>query len=331
MTLRLILNIALLLVLGFCVLPELVWFQLSITLALFLELWLTIALWRRIRKRPVSTPTWQSAAQRALGVVGILGWGTVIGLYASSQYWPATVGRYELSNGKQTVIFQGVAHIAVPDLYNTIEADLRARTQEDYVLYYEGIQPGKAENVQKLAVMVGSKFTQNSYPQVAKALGLEAQDQQRFINIQKDRAQVADMTVDEFVAAYEHRFGPIDLPALNPAQAHKNAETPDHFAAFANNMAAYSAEEQAKIQPIAHALMSVMLHLAPRIMAHQKLFQVALDTRNEHVVKQILANPQDTKIYLLYGDAHLPGVLKGLQAHDASWKMHSQTRLKIFK
>lgn len=52
--------------------------------------------------------------------------------------------------------------------------------------------------------------------------------------------------------------------------------------------------------------------------ANGPLFEVILDTRNEHIAQEILESEFD-KIFMTYGMLHFQGILDILKSHDPKW------------
>ncbi len=54
---------------------------------------------------------------------------------------PTALPLATLSNGKKTVVFQGMQHIGSEDFYKAVVFDLEKALSEGYTLFYEGVQP----------------------------------------------------------------------------------------------------------------------------------------------------------------------------------------------
>lgn len=69
---------------------------------------------------------------------------------------PATLPRITITNGDKTVIFQSMMHIASPEFYTDIEADMRQLANEDYIFLYEGVKADSPESLEKLSTLMGT-------------------------------------------------------------------------------------------------------------------------------------------------------------------------------
>ena len=54
-----------------------------------------------------------------------------------SNTFPSALSRITLSNGKRTIVFMEMSHIATPRFYETIRQDLERLTASGYTLYSE--------------------------------------------------------------------------------------------------------------------------------------------------------------------------------------------------
>jgi len=59
---------------------------------------------------------------------------------------PAKFPLYEISNGEKTVLFQTMSHIASPEFCKEVQKEIYTAKNNGYVLFYEGVKPGKPEN-----------------------------------------------------------------------------------------------------------------------------------------------------------------------------------------
>lgn len=48
-------------------------------------------------------------------------------IYGFNEWWPGTLTRYELTNGKKTIVFQSMSHLASSEFYDEVKEDIQAR------------------------------------------------------------------------------------------------------------------------------------------------------------------------------------------------------------
>ena len=240
---------------------------------------------------------------------------------------PPLLPQATLSNGKKTVVFQGMVHVGMESFYKSVVYDLEEALSDGYRLYYEGVQPSPgegdawfaeqlagggdlAENYKTLADACGVKFQIDYF-------GLMALDAQQ----NPERHVAADVTSLEMKQEYDR------LMATDPAFAEqvRDQETPsstdtgDPIALLLDWHAAATDEQKKLIGILCRGAFAIALgdqsEHEPR-----PLDKVILDFRNRQLAQRIVADDSQ-RIYITYGAAHLPGVLAALQAADPAWQI----------
>ena len=57
--------------------------------------------------------------------------------YYQNEINPAYLPRYTITNGKKTVVFQTMAHIATDRFYTQVQSNIKAAKKSGYVLFFE--------------------------------------------------------------------------------------------------------------------------------------------------------------------------------------------------
>lgn len=120
------------------------WMIVSVVgVGVFLGALLFLPRWQAKRRDPVySMP--RSFAVFVLG--GVL---AATGLVSRPIYYlafwvqsgPTAVPLVTVSNGRKTLVFQGMQHVGSEDFYKSVVFDLEKALTDGYALFYEGVQP----------------------------------------------------------------------------------------------------------------------------------------------------------------------------------------------
>ncbi len=196
------------------------------------------------------------------------------------------VDLHTISNGKQTVQFIPMIHIAKPEFYENVKASIGEAKKEGYVLYYEWIDFDDASLETKLKIreMVGLIPSPEGYANVLAPLvenGYVVQTEEMFLGIVNNKDENTDIDATELVNTYEKRYGEISITDEN-----RNLPLTEQYKAT-----------QSK----------------------KDVHAILLDYRNEHLVDEILKRA-DEKVIVIYGAEHQKGIFKLLQESDASWE-----------
>lgn len=239
---------------------------------------------------------------------------------------PVTVPLATLSNGKKTVVFQGMMHIGTESFYKGVVYDLERALTEGYVIFYEGVVPDPSAEAWFSQTLAGGGDLSANYTALGRACGLDFQ-MNYFTLLDADKAArperhvAADVTTGDMKREYER------LIRTDPA-----------FAAYARS--ADVTRDEASGANMAKALawldrttpgQQVLIGTACRgvlnmITAHDDesdpINKVVIDYRNRELAARIARSPAD-KIYVTYGAGHLPGLLRDLKVMDPAWEIKS--------
>ncbi|MNY07205.1 hypothetical protein D3C86_1400000 [compost metagenome] len=121
---------------------------------------------------------------------------------------PVTVPLATLSNGKKTVVFQGMMHIGTESFYMGVVYDLERALTEDYVLFYEGVQPDPSAEAWFSQTLAGGGDLSANHTALGKACGLDFQlNYFTLLDVDKaahpERHVTADVTTGDMKREYE--------------------------------------------------------------------------------------------------------------------------------
>ena len=116
--------------------------------------WIIRRLFRGQRQQRVSTSYLRGWVGLTF-LLSILVATPIYGIALITELRPLIVPQAELSNGKKTVVFQGMMHIGSEGFYKGVVYDIENALSQGYVIYYEGVRPSTPEaaaSVQKRSI-----------------------------------------------------------------------------------------------------------------------------------------------------------------------------------
>ncbi len=131
--------------LGFAVVGVLPWWMMALVALAGMVLGLVTYLprWLIRRNNPAFSPRWTMLKHVVGGMLAMTGIIAVPFIYLT--YWvtsgPVALPLATLSDGKKTIVFQGMQHVGSEDFYKSVVFDLEKALTEGYTLFYEGVQP----------------------------------------------------------------------------------------------------------------------------------------------------------------------------------------------
>jgi len=255
---------------------------------------------------------------------------------------PALVPQVTLTNGRKTVIFQGMLHVASENFYKAVIYDVEKAIADGYVLYYEAVQtetPESKEFFAKLTTaLTGGADLSGAYKAMSEACGLKFQSDY-FTLLEADKKEhperhvIADVDAIELKREYER------LMNTDPAFAQLHADDFKEPAADGNtaaNMASViewmnsGSEGQRKLSGIACRGWMTLSYGPKENEEPGKFEPIILDFRNRVLATRIIEDPHD-RIFITYGSKHLTGVVELLQAQDPTWKVVSVKWLRTIE
>ena len=234
-----------------------------------------------------------------------------------------------LTNGKKTVVYQGMQHIGSENFYKSVIYDVEKAIAEGYVIYYEAVQtatPESREFFGKLssALTGGQTDLAGAYKALGEACGLKFQSEY-FTLLEADKKEHPERHVIADVDALDMKHEYERLLRTDPefAKAHADdfkvvpEQDSSKTAAQAVEWLESGSEGQKRLAGI--VCRGVMtLTLTPQKKRPGKFDPIIIDFRNRALAKRIIEDPHD-KIFITYGANHLPGVFELLKQQDPKW------------
>lgn len=285
-------------------------------------------LWLRMRGR--------ARTRRALGAAAAAGGLLLTGLTALPLYWlvlqpalnPLLMPRVTMTDGRRTLVFQGMAHIGSALFYRSVAFDMLRAREAGSVLYFEGVLGGTPEAKAWFDTAVGAGVGLNEdYARIARVCGLHFQND--FLNaLIRDSGPHPERTVDADVSETEMMLEWQRLVAQTPqladdlARAHAGAEGgPSGLDRVADMLDRVGPRQQPFVGAACRGLITYALG---RPESPDVLNPVVLDFRNRKLAERVMASPADA-LYLVYGAGHLPGFVEELRRLDPAWKISGAT------
>ena len=267
------------------------------------------------------------------GVLAALGIAALPFFYMA--FWvtsgPTAMPLAALTNGKKTLVFQGMQHVGSEDFYKSVVFDLEKALTEGYTLFYEGVQPvpGRPDLTQWFTeTLLGSKKDLSAgYTQLANSCGLTFQ-LTYFEPLLADKAiyparhVTADVTYGEMKAEFDRlmREDPAFAQAI-AARAAKKSDDDDTTLAMLSSVSRATQDQKRLVGILCRGFMG--MSIAGTIGSKDATLEpVILDFRNRALARFVAESPAE-KIYITYGAAHFPGFLKELQALDPAIRIQS--------
>lgn len=253
-------------------------------------------------------------------------------MYYQNSISPAMMPKYILSNGKQTIVFQAMSHIASDDFYNNIRRDIRWHKQRWYVLYYEGVTPGTEENTNEFNKALGINFTPELYNNFSKLYWVVAQDNSDFLNLENNLDYNVDIDINQIMEIYRAKTA--DWEDTQKTSFLQSKGTQDINALIINQLAELNDKQLTALRYINQSLLNFMIkqenlrNLIVEKALNKDLFSIILDERNKHIVHEIESR-WDDKIFIIYGLMHFNWVLELLQGQDPDWKIIDTTHSQL--
>lgn len=188
----------------------------------------------------------------------------------------------EFSNGTKTVTYIPMIHIAKEEFYKGVADEVREAKKQGATLFYEYVDFDTLSEADKRKArrMVGILPTPEQYAEIAEGTGYVGQSNDDYLGLVNDKDVDVDITAEDLIAAYEDKFGPIEVTGEDAT--------------------------------------SDLSEPATSVLPQDQVQQVVLDARNQ-VVADAIAQGPDT-VVLLFGAAHGPGIFADLQAQDPNWQ-----------
>lgn len=272
-----------------------------------------------------------SYVKAVLGTLFVLGIVVALPIYYAAvltSLKPLTVPQATLSNGKTTVVFQGMMHVGSEPFYKGVVYDLEKALTEGYVLYYEGIQPAPEGDKWFSDTLAGGGDLSANYQMLSDVCGLKFQlDYFRMLSgdmiARPERHITADVTTADMMHEYQRLVAtdPAFAARVRPAKADAEAiaEQADGLSTVINLLVGGTPEQK---RIAGYACRGFLTWTLGRQQAPSPLDPVVLDYRNRALAERIAREPNPL-IYITYGAGHLSGLLNDLKAIDPAWEVKS--------
>lgn len=286
----------------------------------------------RRKRAPAFTRSWVKTAIMMSLALGIALAAPILYFATITQTTPALVPQATLSDGRRTIVFQGMQHVGIERFYKSVVYDLEDALSRGYVLYYEGVKPADAASNAWLAnIVTGGTDLASSYRTLGSLCGLQFQSDY-FGMLGRDAQAhpashvVADVDTAQLKAEYE-RLMLSDPSFVHAMRAKSDKAAPgEGGAAGMEKIVAFLKAGTTGQREIAGILcrgfMTRAMTRASSPQSTDELDKLIVDFRNRALVDRLLAD-NHSEIYLTYGAKHLPGVLRLLQRNDPKWRITS--------
>ena len=293
--------------------------------------WLMRRVFRWARERSFIR-IWVKAGFAALFVLGILVAAPVYYLLVTTESDPVVVPTVVMSNGKKTLVFQGMQHVGIERFYKAVVHDLENALGDGFVLYYEGVNKSTPDADQWFAqTRADGKDFGAGYRELGQICGLHYQNDYFTLLAADMQARPAlHVTADVDTADLKREYDRLlavdptfaaSMRSRDAAVARVNQAGARRIAAFVSWQKKGTEEQKALADIVCRGVMTVVMRRAMND-SSDPLTPVVLEFRNRELVRRIVEESRD-KIYVTYGAAHVPGVIALLQQRDAGWKVQS--------
>ena len=242
---------------------------------------------------------------------------------------PMSVPKVSMTNGKKTIVFQGMMHIGAETFYKSIAYDVERAIADGYHVHFEGIKESPGEGDQFLAnYLGGGNAINDNYKAISDICGLKFQKDYFGImeeHAKKNPSQVRETDVSSLDLKTEYnrlvQTDPEFAAAEGPqAQKTKTADKEGEYIAAVLALLHHSTPQQQKLVGIiGRGFINTVMSVAATNSQKNKLI---LHYRNRFLTNQVLKDEHD-RIYILYGVAHIQGVVELLRSVDPGWKIGS--------
>lgn len=278
----------------------------------------------------------RTRTRRALGAAALAGGMLLTGLLALPLYWlvlqpalnPLLMPRVTMTDGRRTLVFQGMAHIGSALFYRSVAFDLMRAREAGSVLYFEGVLGGTPDAKAWFDAAVGAGDGLNEdYARIARVCGLHFQNDVldaliRDSGPHPERTVDADVSETEMMIVWQRLVA--QQPQLGEALARAHADAGDGPSGL-DRVADMLGRVGPRQQPfVGAACRGVITYALGRPESPDVLNPVVLDFRNRRLAERVVASTADD-LYLVYGTGHLPGFVRELRRLDPAWRISGAT------
>ncbi|KQM97950.1 hypothetical protein ASE85_12920 [Sphingobium sp. Leaf26] len=249
-----------------------------------------------------------------------------------TQVSPAMVPQATLSDGRKTIIFQGMQHVATEVFFKSVIYDLEDELSRGSVAYYEGVKPSNSQDDRWFDTMItGGADLGASYRALGDMCGLQFQGRYfgllgRDVREHPAAHVVADVTTAQLRAEYGRlmQTDPAFAAAMKEKADARRADEGDGLEKIVSFLRRGS-EGQRKIAGIlCRGFMTYGMRRGGIGKSEDQMNKLILDYRNHVLAAALLAEPRQ-RIYVTYGAEHLSGVLALMRNTNPRWRIVSVT------
>jgi hypothetical protein len=263
-----------------------------------------------------------------LAVVGLAGIPFFYAIYAVDS-GPASMPLATLSNGKKTVVFQGMQHIGSEGYYKGVVFDLEKALADGYTLFYEGVQPAPGrpdlDDWFFKEFMGSTTDLSTGYQKLANQCGLTFQ-LSYFEPLLADKAIhpkkhiTADVTTLDLRNEYDRlmREDPAFAAFMNTARAKKQEIKSDPMLWVLSLADAASPAQKKLMGILCRGVLATAM--SSEANAADLKERIILLYRNKVLARMVSESPA-SKIYITYGGKHFRGFVQDLKAIDPSFEV----------
>jgi len=305
---------------------------LALALVLALPVWLIRRRWARDRDDYSPGRSYLAFALVVLALLVVLLAAPVYYIANRVDARPATMPQAILSNGKKTVVFQGMVHIGSEPFYQGVVWEVEKALADGYTMFYEGVEPSpesKEATEWFTNTLAGGGDLSANYKMLGDLCGLKFQlDYFGPVEAHKKdhpaQHVIADVTHLDMYKEFQ-RLAKADpafaqRAAEQTAKSAKGAAGDDPFTWIASSMKGSTEGQKYVVGTLCRGLVSrTFARVGPQ---GEALEPVILDYRNRELARRIAEYPGE-KIFVTYGAAHLPGTVAELRKIDPAWGIKS--------
>jgi hypothetical protein len=261
------------------------------------------------------------AAGVLVGGGTLLAAGLVAALPVIAESMPLELSRTVLTDGKRQVEMQGMAHLGEPRFYKEIADLVAERRAAGWLVFYEEVRPdiddpkaGLADVLNRLGAEWNPSDSRHPYEIMGGLLGddLMLQNNREMLGPPGPDVRNVDVTLSQLLAS---------LPPESEG-AGKDIDLSEIRRLFD--------EAPGWVQSRIRAAIRIALSVSSSgDLARDQLPPALTTQREELVVKAILDEP-DRNILVLYGQAHISGFRRKLDAANPDWRLVSENTIRAF-
>ncbi|MET0365375.1 MAG: hypothetical protein ABW169_12065 [Sphingobium sp.] len=247
-----------------------------------------------------------------------------------TQVSPAMVPQATLTDGRKTIVFQGMQHVATEVFYKSVIYDLEDALSRGSVAYYEGFKPSTPANDQWFQKLVtGGADLGNAYRELGEVCGLKFQSAY-FGLLGRDALEhptahiVADVDTAQLRAEYDRlmRTDPAFAAAMRERASAATSSSSDGFEKIVTFLRRGSEGQREIAGTLCRGFMTFSTRHSRNSGSVDEMNKLILDYRNRVLAAALLAEPR-RRINVTYGAEHLGGVMALLKKANPRWRVVS--------